>query len=204
MNWLTGKIFRGGFVLLVVCLLIIGLASCRFLREVTNLRDVDFSIESVTESRLAGIDLSEIRSYEDLRPQHVARITAALARNDLPLNFNLHVAARNPDENAVAARLVTMDWTLLLQDRETVSGTFDDTVVIPPGETRQISIPIELDLLRFFQENARDLLQLALAVSGQGGEPMQITLQATPVVQTRLGDIQYSEPIIIKSGEIGS
>lgn len=203
-KWSKETLYRALVPVLLVGTLIAGLASCRFLREVTNLRDVDFAIDSVANAQLADIDLSEIRSFEDLTPAHVTRLTLALARNELPLTFDLQLAARNPDENAVAARLVTMDWTLLLEDRETISGTFEGDVVIPPGETRQVTIPIELDLVRFFEENARDLVDLALAVSGRGGEPKQIKLQATPVIRTRLGDISYSEPIIIESREFGS
>ena len=189
-----------GFLALFAALLV--LSSCQTLREVANLRNVDFAIDRVTDGRLAGIDLTRVRSYEDLRPTDVLRLTQAVARGELPLAFTLNLAAENPPDNNVQARLVQMDWTLLLDDRETVSGVFDQTIVLPPGEPRSIPIAIQLDLVRFFDDNAQDLINLALAVSGQGGEPTRVKLQAIPTIDTAIGPIRYPNPITIVSREV--
>jgi hypothetical protein len=133
----------------------------------------------------------------------VLRIGAAVAREELPLNFALHLNAENPPENDVEARMVRMDWTLLLDDTETISGIFDQNILMPPGQPTDISIPMSLDLVNFFNKGARDLIELALAVSGQGGSPKRIKLVATPTIDTVIGPIRYPNPITIVSRTVG-
>lgn len=195
-------VFRRSF-LWILLLLVLPLSSCQTLREVASLRNVNFVLDRVTQVELAGVDLSRIQSYEDIRAQDVLRLGTALSRNEAPLTFNLHLLAENPPDNSVQARMVEMDWTLFLDDTETISGVFDQNIVLPPGEPTDVSIPISLDLVRFFNDNVRDLVDLALAVSGQGGAPKRIMLQAVPTIETAIGPIRYPNPIQIVSHEVG-
>lgn len=181
---------------------VVGLAGCQTIREVTNLRKVRFAIDRVAEPQLAGVALNRIDSYRDLRASEVLQLTQAAARGEMPFAFTLRVDAENPSENRVAAQLVSMDWTLLLDDTETIQGRFEENRRLEPGTTATLSIPIELDLIRFFGDNARDLIDLALAVSGEGGSKT-VTLRATPTVDTVIGPIRYPEPITIVRREVG-
>jgi hypothetical protein len=63
---------------------------------------------------------------------------------------------------------------------------------------------IELDLVDFFDRNLRDLVELALSISGQGGEPKNVSLQATPTIDTPIGEMEYPRPITILSRDVGS
>lgn len=90
-----------------------------------------------------------------------------------------------------------MDWTLFLAGTETVSGIFDSPRVIEPGQTADIPIGIELDLMRFFGNNVRDLVDLALAVSGQPGHQTEVTLRFQPTIETSLGPMRYPTPITV-------
>jgi len=96
-----------------------------------------------------------------------------------------------------------MDWTLFVQDHETVSGTFDQNLILPPGQRTDVPIPIRLDLVDFFGRNLSDLVELALSVSGHGGEPKDIRVEATPTIQTALGPIRYPQPITILARSVG-
>ena len=180
------------------------LPSCQTLQEIASLRDVRFAIDRVAGAELAGVNLSRIRSYEDLSVTDVLRLSRAASRQTAPLAFTLHLTAENPPSNSVTARMVQMDWTLLLEDRETVSGTFNDNIALAPGEPTDIPISIQLDLVEFFGNNLRDLVELALAVSGEGGEAKQVKLQAIPTIETPLGPIRYPQPITIVNRELGS
>jgi hypothetical protein len=177
---------------------------CQTIREISNLRNVRFVIDRVADVRLAGVDVQRLRSYEDLSVTDIARLGRALARNEFPLDFQLHLTAENPPDNSVQARLVNLDWTLLLDDKETISGVFDGNIVLPPGEPTDVPIGVTLNLVDFFEHGVRDLVELALAVSGQGGEPTRIKLQATPTIDTALGPIRYPQPITIVSRQVGS
>ncbi|MFB6246965.1 MAG: hypothetical protein ABEL97_00165 [Salinibacter sp.] len=183
-------------------LLIGGLTSCQTLRQVTNLKDVQFRIDRATDARLAGINLGEVQSYQDLSGADVARLGAALSNGELPLSFTLHVSARNPSTNSVSARLTQMDWTLLLNDQKTIDGTFDREVVLPPGTPKDVPVDIKLDLIDFFDENLRGLVDLASAVGGEG-PPANVSLRVQPTVQTPIGRMKYPTPITVVSKEVG-
>lgn len=180
------------------------LGGCQALREVAQLRQVDFELGGVRDAVLAGVDLSAIRSYRDLTPGAVIRLGSAIGEGRLPFRFVVNVQAENPEANGLTARLVELDWTLLLEDRETVSGTLDQNIVLPPGQVVTIPVDVELDLVEFFGDNLQDLVELALAVSGRGGEAKQVALRAVPTVQTPVGPIRYPRPITIVDREVGT
>jgi hypothetical protein len=191
------------FPLLLLAVTFPLLSSCQALQQVAALRHVDFDLDRVSDMQLAGVDVGRIRSYNDLSLVEVGRLTAAFAQGKLPVSFNLHVNATNPPENRVSARMVGLAWTLLIEDRETISGTVNQLIDLPPGQPQDIPVSIGLDLVQFFDRNLRDLVELALAVSGQGGAPKNIQLRATPTIETPLGPIRYPQPITIVSREIG-
>lgn len=189
--------------LLLLLVTVAGSSGCATLQQVMALRDVDFEIDRVADVRLAGIPVENVGSFSQLGFNEVGRIAAATADGDLPLSLDLHLAALNPAENSVDARLVRMDWTLFIEDRETLSGTFDDEVVLPPGEPRNIAIPIQMNLVNFFEGSARDLAQIALSLAGAGGEPTEISVRASPTIRTALGPITYPQPITIVRETVG-
>ena len=186
-----------------VAFLSLGLPSCATLRQMAALSNVDFSLDRVSDLRLAGIDLGRIDSFDDLGFADAARLALAVSEQDLPLDFRLHLRAENPADNTTDARLVQMDWTLLLQERETLSGVFEGNVLLPPGEPTDVPIYVRMNLVDFFEGSAQDLLELALSLSGQGGAPKEVALRATPVIDTPLGPMRYPQPITIVSREVG-
>ena len=193
---------RRGLILLALSLPLT-LSSCATLQQLAALRNVDFTLDRLSNVELAGIDLNRVRSFSDLGYADAARLTLAVTRNELPLAFQLHLLAENPAENTTTARLVKMDWTLLLQGRETLSGIFDGDVQLPPGEPTDVPIAMSVDLLEFFDGSAQDLLELALSLTGQGGSPKEVTLRAIPTINTALGPMRYPRPITIVSQEVG-
>jgi hypothetical protein len=192
--------------LVLAALVLVGttfLSGCQTLREVSNLRNVQFRIDRVNEARLAGVDLNRLDSFGDLSGADVARLGAAMSRGELPLSFTLHVEATNPEGNNVNARLTEMDWTLFLQDQETISGRFDREFVLTPGSPTDMPIDIKLDLVSFFDENLRGLVDLATAIGGEG-PPTNVELKVQPTIQTRLGPMRYPSPITVVSKDVGS
>ena len=194
------RLFR--FIAFTALLVVMG-SGCATLQHFAALGNVDFSLDRVSGLRLAGIDLGQIDSYDDIGFSQAASLALAITQKRLPMEFQLHVLAENPAENSVEARLMRMDWILLLQDRETLSGVLEEEVILPPGEPTDIPIFISLNLVDFFEGSAKDLLELALSIAGQGGESKEVALRATPVVDTPLGPIRYPRPITILSREFG-
>lgn len=184
-------------LLLLACLLLpIGVAGCAALEQLAALRHVEFALDDVDGVRLAGVNIDHLSSPQQLDATSAARIGAAFARGEMPLAFVMHVGAENPSENPVAARLVRMDWTLLLDDVDTISGIFNDDRLIQPGERTRIPLSMELDLLQFFQHNLPRLINLGFAVGGYGEQ--EVALRFRPTVTTPLGPITYPGHITIR------
>lgn len=179
------------------------LSGCATVRQVIALRQVDFAIDRVAGVRMAGVNLDRVRGYNDLGPLAAGRLAAAVARGQVPLEFALHLAALNPPENRVTARMLRMRWTLDLNGRETVSGLIDTTYTFPPGEPQDVAVPVRLDLYQFFRSSARDAIELALGLLEVGARPTVVTLRATPVIDTPLGAIRYPSAITIVRRTVG-
>lgn len=179
------------------------LPGCATLQEIASLRSVQFWLDRITGLRLAGVDLSGLRSPADLSLSGGARVASAVAVGKLPLSFTLHMLAENPASNPVTARLLRMQWTLLLEDKETVSGRIQQAYELLAGQPTDIPVDVSLDLLRFFERSGRDLVDLALNLAGAGGQPKRVALRATPTIDTPLGPISYPRPITIAAGTVG-
>ena len=200
LNGMTKRVLTLTLAVAVLGILIPG---CQTLRQVASLRQVDFDLGNVNNVYLAGVNLDRVQNYNDLRAADIARIATSLAQRELPLAFQVQVLADNPADNPVDARLLEMDWTLFLEDRETISGVLNREILLPSGATTNIPLDISLDLVDFFGDNLRDLVELALAVSGQGGAPKSIRLQAVPSIQTPLGPLRYPQPVTIVARDVG-
>ena len=171
---------------------------CTTLQQLAALRQVDFALDRLSNGLVAGVSIDRIASGGSVGLADAARIGAAAAAGEVPLSFVLNVGAENPSDNPAAAQLVSLDWTLFLEDTQTISGVYNDDRLIPPGETVNLPIAMDLDLVRFFGRNAGDLIELVSNLAGQGGQPQMVRLEAQPTVQTSLGPIRYPGTISIE------
>jgi hypothetical protein len=194
----TRRVVRQALVFLPALLLLLLLGGCATLENLVRLREVQFFLDRVSGARLAGVDLERIENSRGVSTDDVLRIADAIRRGTVPLELVLHVGADNPGDNPVEVERVQLDWTLYLDQRETVSGVFDRALEIAPGGRNDLPIDIELDLYRFFREDARELLDLARELAGGGdAATSRLSLRARPTVWTPLGPIRYPGEITI-------
>lgn len=188
---------------MAAALVLAGVAACAALQQLAALRRVEFDLAGVGRARLAGVDLTRVRSYQDLAAADVATIGLAVARGDLPLEMTLDVRARNPEDNRVTAKLTRLRWSLYLQDQETVNGSVDQAVELPPGQPTLVPVVARLDLMDFFTGSVPSLVNIALAALGQEAPATTISLRAAPSVDTPVGPIEYPSPITIARRTVG-
>ena len=65
-------------------------------------------------------------------------------------------------------------------------------------------VQINLDLVQFFGRNARELVDVALALTGPEGVSSRVRLVARPSIQTPLGALRYPRPITIVNRDVGT
>ncbi|PIW44109.1 MAG: hypothetical protein COW18_13970 [Zetaproteobacteria bacterium CG12_big_fil_rev_8_21_14_0_65_54_13] len=174
--------------------------ACASLRSLTTLSQVEFTLDHISSVKVAGIDLMRIDSPEQLNMYQIARASLALSREDLPLELTLHLRSENPQANQIAATLTRLDWTLILDGRETISGTLHDSVRLPAGDATDIPLRLRLNMFEFFNEkSAMDMLDMALAFAAEDGRvPQGLTLKVRPTIDTIFGPMTYGKPILIE------
>ncbi|TVP55068.1 MAG: hypothetical protein EA351_11890 [Gemmatimonadales bacterium] len=188
--------------LVMVVALVLILPSCATLQSILALGQVDFSLDRVHQVSLAGVSLDGVRGYEDLGARDILRLGLALSDRRLPLELTIDLRADNPADNP-EARLVAMDWTLFLENRETVSGGLGEAVRMASGEATTVPVEARLDLLEFFDGRLEDLVNLAASLAGVEGAPVQLRMEVLPTIETSLGPIRYPRPIVLGAGADG-
>jgi hypothetical protein len=126
----------------------------------------------------------------------------------LPAEFVLDVLAVNPNDGTGGSRqtvstLTSIESRLLIDGTPTVTGNIDQPVEIPgTGQETVIAIRLGIDLYEFFgNKGYEDILDLALALGGRGGDSTRLSLDAQPRVTTPLGPVTYPGRITIVSAE---
>ena len=188
---------------LVVLGVSIALPGCGTMRAVDALRHVDFELDRVTGVRVAGMPIDDVRSPDDLTTTQGARLAAAVLTGDLPVDCDVIVRATNPASNPVAADLLRMDWTLLLDGRKATSGVLDRRYTIAPGQAVDIPVHVALNLGDLLRHHGPNLMRLALALAGESSSPVEVSLRVVPLIDTPLGTMRFPAPITIVRRTVG-
>jgi len=197
---------------ILVLLMMLLLQGCAVLDEIAgtfaNLKRLKFRLGAISDFTLAGVEIGHISSLQNLNVADAMQLLAAFRNRRLPARFMLNVEARNPNDGTggtprTVSTLTRFDWRLLIDDHPTVSGGIDAPLEIPgTGQISNIPLRLELDLYEFFgQRGYENLLNLALALGGRGGDISRVALDAQPGVSTPFGAITYPDRITIIAKE---
>jgi hypothetical protein len=167
-------------------------------RQFTPLSRVQFEFAGVSNVRLVGIPINANTRYRTLGMLDAARLAAAIVSGQAPLEMTAHLEATNPTENPVAARIVDVQWSLYIEDRHALDGGLEAPVAIAPGATADVPLSVRLDLAQMGAGGARDVLDLAVAIAGQGTIRKDVRLEIRPTIQTPVGPIRYPYPIAVR------
>lgn len=186
------------FALLFVLL---AFASCdvvKQVQQVTNFARCDFKLNNVQDIRLAGISVQNIKSASDLNIGDGARLALALTSGTLPLTFNLNVGVHNP--NAQTAGLTRLDWILLIDDIEMVSGFNEEPISIPEMGSTVIPLRMNIDLRKALSgKSGEAMMNFAFNLAGDHGVPTRIKLKAKPTILVGNHPVSYPGYITIMS-----
>lgn len=192
------------FSLFFILLLAFSNISCSVYQTMVNISRLKFKLDNVSNLSIAGVQFANKRSIQDFNALEALKLSSAFASGNLPATFIINIAAVNPNDGSggypkTNATLKEFPWRLLLDDKETVSGGISNPVTVPgTGENTVIPLAVTVDLYKFFKDKGYEsLLNLALNIGGQGGNPSNVALYAKPTVSSPLGDITYPQEIKI-------
>ena len=184
------------FAIPVLCFTIY---SCQQINQMANFIKCEFRIGSVQNTHLAGVNVQAIQSFSDLNLLDAGRLTAAYAQGSLPLTMTLNVDAKNPNNSTAAMN--RMEWILMVEDKELVTGVMNDKVTIDPnGATSTIPLSISADLKKIMGGNStKDNINLGLGLVGGGNKPSKkLSLKIKPSIM--VGNLTIPYPGYITVG----
>lgn len=179
-------------------------ASCSLIKTADNISRLKYKIHSASDYKLIGIDLRNKKSVKDFSSIELLKLTASIAKGELPLTFLINVEAKNPNDGSggypqTDISIQSFPWRLYINENETVSGNISHPVVIPgKGDAQLIPLEIKFDLLKNIKEkNMDDILAMALNIGGLNRSTSNLKLIAQPVIGTPIGNIKYPSEITI-------
>jgi hypothetical protein len=154
---------------------------CDVLQQMITFTKCEFKMNSMTNTRLANIDVQTKKSFKDLNLMDAANVTKALLGGTLPLTFNLNIEAKNP--NATDASMQKMEWRVFIDDVEMAAGVMDQKKSIPPGGTKMIPLKIAIDLKKALSGKSKNaLLNFGFNLVGVGNYPTRVKLDIKPTI----------------------
>ncbi|MEN8123169.1 MAG: LEA type 2 family protein [Bacteroidota bacterium] len=169
---------------------ILSFQSCDILQQMVTFTKCEFKMNSLTNTKLVGMDIQNKNSFSDLSFIDAAKVTTTLLSGDLPLTFNLNIDAKNP--NTSTAAMQKMDWIVYIDDIKITTGVMDQQVTIPPGATQNIPIAIKLNLKEVFNNKTKTaLLNFGFNLADAGNYPTRVKLDIKPTINVGGIPLQY-------------
>lgn len=165
--------------------------SCKTIKELTNFAKCKFRYTNITQTQLAGIDVTKVINYKDLNIKDAAKVATNLAQGKLPLNFTINLQVNNP--NAELAALNKLDWIAFIDDRELINGVLNQRVEVRPGETATLPLTVSADLIQAFKNEPKDKLPgYAFGLADKDGKPRRVGIKVKPTIM--VGKMPFSYP----------
>ncbi len=179
----------------------VGCSTLKSVADALNsLGKLQFKLGTVSDFTLGGINISTINSYQDINPVQGISLVNSVRQKQLPSSFTLNVLAKNPNDGtatkATPIFLRKLVWTLMIDDRTTITGITDRRLEIPAsGQTTTIPITMSVDLMKFFGDRGfDDLMNLAFALGGKSGSSARLKLTARVTVEEPVTQRTFEYP----------
>lgn len=174
---------------------------------IKNAERLKFKLGSVDKFSIGGVKLKNINSINDLNLIDAGKLLAAFTSGNLDATFDVNLIAKNPDtpggSKESSSLIKALDWRLLIDDRDVLSGAIDKPITIPGvGQQVTIPIPVKIDFAKLFGDGGyENLINLALAIGGKSGTSSRLKLKIQPTIDTFLGGITYPGEITVVDKE---
>lgn len=178
------------------------LTSCDVLKQIGEMAAFtrcEFRLSTVENLSLAGVNIQQKKNFSDLNFADAARLTAAFVGGELPLDLTLNVQVKNPNQSQ--ASLNKLEWILLIDGIEMISGLNQQKVTVPAGGgTAILPLRIGVDLKKALSGKSKDaILNFGFNLAGAGNKPTRITLKAKPSVMVGNQIVTYPNYLMIEN-----
>jgi hypothetical protein len=175
-------------VYVAVLWLLLTVTACSTKDDLEAFRKAEYSLKSVDQVNVNGINLLEKKGTQDFTFSEAAVLFSAFSENQLNATstLNLNVELGNEHKNRTM-KLTQLKWQMLVDDQKALSGVVNEAIQLKNGlNTITVSSPLALD-----QERGGDslsgLLQMVTLLNQKKGK---VKLQIKPTIQTSVGPIE--------------
>ena len=192
------NISRIYIILPMIMLAAISQNSCNFLKEISTLGKCEFRLATLEDPEIAGVDVSQIRSFTDLSLVDMGIISASFLKGALPLSYTLNVEVRNP--NPAMAALNGLEYLAFIDDVEVASGQLDRRIEIPAnGGVTTIPLRLSTDLMDIMKKDSRQaLVNFGLNLADAGNRPTRVSIKVKPTILVGTIEINYPGYFTVK------
>ena len=164
-----------------------------------NLTRCEFKLNTGEDVHLAGVYIQNYDQFSDLTFSDAMKLTNAFLNKNLPLDFTLNIATKNPNQQRAA--LNKLQWILFIDDIEMTRGTTNKRIEIPPnGGVSILPLNLNIELFNALSGDSKDaILNFGFNLAGQGNKPTRITVKAKPSVYVSGREIDYPGYITIEN-----
>ncbi len=175
---------------------------------IENAERLRFKLGSIDKITVGGVNLSNVKSVDQLNITQSAGLLATLASGSLPTSLTVNLIAKNPDTypggtKESSSLIKGLSWRLIVDDKELITGDIDKTIEIPGvGKQVTIPIPVKVDLMKMLGDGGLEsLINLVSAMNGATGASSKVSLKIKPTIDTFLGGIAMPGEIEVVSKE---
>ena len=192
------NISRIYIILPMIMLAAISQNSCNFLKEISTLGKCEFRLATLEDPEIAGVDVSQIRSFTDLSLVDMGIISASFLKGALPLSYTLNVEVRNP--NPAMAALNGLEYLAFIDDVEVASGQLDRRIEIPAnGGVTTIPMKLNTNLIDILKKDSRQaLVNFGLNLADAGNRPTRVSIKVKPTILVGAMEINYPGYFTVK------
>jgi hypothetical protein len=163
--------------------LLLTLSSCEVLNQLNQIQSFtkcEFRLKSVNQVKVAGVRVDNKNSWNELGFMNIAKITTALTKPEIPMDMNLNIEVKNPNNST--ASMTQLEWILILDGIEMTKGFLYEKITIPAnGGVNTLPLNISLDLRKALKGQSGDaLLNFSKNLIGIKGKPSEVTLKVKP------------------------
>lgn len=189
----------GNYTLLLM-LLVLGFA-CKTKNDVEAFKEAEYSLESIKQIELNGIDLLKKKRPQDFSFNDAATLYTAFSDNALNAVSTIGLKVDLPEGSQSRTMTVTqLKWQLLVDDQHTLTGLVSEPVELKNGlNTITIASPLTFASGEgSSQPDLNKLLRLATLLNKDSADRPKVTLQIKPTIQTSVGPFELPAFIKIK------
>lgn len=173
------------------------LSSCASVKGLKNFATSNFSFNSVSNIRLSGVDIDDVKNYKSLTLPKATKILSSFMSNSLELALNVNLDIRNPHDEV--AKFNGMDYILWIDDMQVLAGSLNQNITVEPKTKAFVPVSFSVNLKDLLKGKSRDMvLDYGFGLATNKEQSSRVKLSFKPYL--RLGTKQIKFPAYITVG----